>query len=107
MIEVREYIDAQGQSPYGEWFKRLSSQAAAKIAIAVTRMSHGNVSNVKGVGEGVMERKIDWGPGYRVYFAWDGSKLIVLLGRRQQEAPDADIAEAKACWQDYRTRKRN
>jgi putative addiction module killer protein len=54
-----------------------------------------------------MERKIDWGPGYRVYFAWDGSKLIVLLGRRQQEAPDADIAEAKACWQDYRTRKRN
>lgn len=65
MIDVREYVDAIGGSPYAKWFDRLPAQAAAKVAIAVTRMSQGNLSDVKGVGEGVMERRIDWGPGYR------------------------------------------
>jgi putative addiction module killer protein len=107
VIEVREYIDAQGQSPYAKWFDRLSALAAAKVAIAVTRMGQGNLSNVKGVGEGVMERVIDWGPGYRVYFAWDGATLVILLGGGSKKRQDADIAHAKACWQDYRKRKRN
>jgi putative addiction module killer protein len=105
VIDVKEYIDAQGHSPYGKWFDRLSAQAAAKVAIAVTRMSQGNLSSVKGVGEGVMERVIDWGPGYRVYFAWDGATLIILLGGGSKKRQDADIAHAKACWQDYRKRK--
>lgn len=107
MIDIREYVDAQGRSPYGSWFERLSAQAAAKIAIAVTRMSQGNLTNAKGVGEGVMERKIDWGPGYRVYFAWDGPTLIILLGGGSKKGQDADIKAAKAYWQDYRRRKQN
>jgi putative addiction module killer protein len=105
MIDVREYFDAHGRSPYGRWFERLSAQAAAKVAIAVTRMSQGNVSDAKGVGEGVMERRIDWGPGYRVYFAWDGATLIILLGGGSKKGQDADIKQAKACWRDYRRRK--
>jgi putative addiction module killer protein len=105
MIDVREHIDAQGQSPYGSWFQRLSAQAAAKVAIAVTRMSQGNLSNVKSVGEGIMERRIDWGPGYRIYFAWDGPSLIILLGGGSKKGQTADIKAAKACWQDYRKRK--
>jgi putative addiction module killer protein len=107
VIDVREYIDAKDRSPYRVWFERLSAQAAAKVAIAVTRMSQGNVSNVKGVGEGVMERKIDWGPGYRVYFAWDGATLIILLGGGRKKGQAADIKAAKANWQDYRWRKQD
>jgi putative addiction module killer protein len=106
VTDVREYIDARGRSPYRRWFDGLSAHAAARIAIAVTRMSQGNLSNVKGVGEGVMEWKIDWGPGYRVYFAWDGPTLIILLGGGSKKGQDADIKAAKTCWQDYRKRKR-
>lgn len=55
-------------------------QAAAKVAVAVTRMSLCNLSNVKPVGEGVLEFRIDFGPGYRIYFGRDGSEIIILLG---------------------------
>ena len=61
-------------------------------------------ADVKSVGAGVMERRIDWGPGYRVYFGRDGDRLIVLLGggtkKRQQ-----DIEEALTRWTDYKRRK--
>jgi putative component of toxin-antitoxin plasmid stabilization module len=60
VIHVVEYVDARGRSPYARWFDRLPAQAAAKVAVAVTRMSPGNLSNVKGVGEGVLEYRIDW-----------------------------------------------
>jgi putative addiction module killer protein len=106
MPNVREYLDTQGQSPYGKWFERLPAQAAAKVAIAVTRMSQGGISDAKGVGEGVMERRIDWGPGYRVYFAWDGATQVILLGGGSKKGQAADIKAARACWQDYRERKK-
>jgi putative addiction module killer protein len=106
VIDCREYVDAQGHSPYGSWFERLSAQAA-KVAIAVTRMSQGNLSNAKGVSEGVMERKIDWGPGCRVYFAWDGAALVILLRGGSKKGQDADIKTAKACWREYRKRKQS
>src|SRR5476651_43154 len=62
-VDVLEYVDHAGHSPYAEWFNALNSQAAAKVAIAVTRIAQGNLSNVKGVGFGVYEYKIDFGPG--------------------------------------------
>ncbi len=67
MIDVREYHDGEGFSPYAVWFERLNPQAAAKVAVALTRLALGNFSNVKGVGAGVLECRIDFGPGYRVY----------------------------------------
>ncbi len=66
VIDVREYIDATGGSPYAVWFDSLSAPAAAKVAIAVARMAQGNLSNVKPVGSGVLEYRIDFGPGYRI-----------------------------------------
>ena len=54
MIEIREYIDTQGRSPYARWFNRLNAPAAAKVATALVRMEQGNLSNVKGVGSGVL-----------------------------------------------------
>jgi putative addiction module killer protein len=80
MIDVREYNDRDGRSPYAAWFDQLNPQAAVKVAVAVTRMSLGNFSNVKGVGSGVLECRIAFGPGYRVYFGKDGEHLVILLG---------------------------
>ena len=88
MIGVREYIDRAGRSPYADWFDRLNALAAAKVATALTRLAAGNFSNVKGVGSGVFEYRIDFGPGYRVYFGKQGERLVILLGggtkKRQQ-----------------------
>ncbi len=105
MIEIREYIDTKGRSPYARWFNRLNAPAAAKVATALVRMEQGNLSNVKGVGSGVFESRIDFGPGYRVYFGKDGNAVIILLGggtkKRQQQA----IETAKDLWRDYKRRK--
>jgi|ERR1022692_3644930 putative addiction module killer protein len=72
-----QYQTAANRSPYAEWFNRLDAAAAAKIVPALTRLEAGNTSNVKAVGEGVSELKVDFGPGYRVYFGWDGTQLVL------------------------------
>ena len=105
MIEIREYIDAEGRSPYARWFNRLNAQAAAKVATALVRMEQGNLSSVNGVGSGVFESRIDFGPGYRVYFGKDGDVLIVLLGGGTKQRQHQAIATAKDLWRDYKRRK--
>jgi putative addiction module killer protein len=62
-IEVREYVTEDGRSPFGRWFEKLDAQAATKVTTALERLTQGNVSSVKGVGEGLLECRIDWGPG--------------------------------------------
>ena len=106
MLEVREYLDAKGESPYGKWFDRLHATAAVKVATATHRMEHGNFSAVKGVGAGVFEFRIDFGPGYRIYFGKDGDRLVILLAGGTKKRQDADITAAKEYWQDYKRRKR-
>ena len=102
MAQVTEYVDERGRRPFGRWFDGLDSNAAIKVTAALDRMGRGNLSNAKGVGEGVREYRIDSGPGYRIYFGLHGETLIVLLGggtkRRQQE----DIDAAKTLWRSYR-----
>jgi putative addiction module killer protein len=105
MIDVREYLDPRGRSPYGAWFNRLNPQAAARVATALTRLAVGNFSNVKGVGSGLFEIKIDFGPGYRVYFGKDGDLLVILLGGGTKIRQQRDIDSALANWQRYKRRK--
>ena len=69
-------------------------------------MEHGNFSNVKGVGAGVLECRIDFGPGYRVYFGKEGDVMIILLGGGTKKRQQRDIAAARRLWQEYRRRKR-
>lgn len=69
-------------------------------------MSHGNFSNVKGVGAGVFESKIDFGPGYRVYFGKDGETLVILVGGGTKKRQSQDIEKAQRRWKDYRRRKK-
>lgn len=106
MNEVLEYLDEQAQSPFALWFKRLNAEAAAKVATTVVRMEHGNLSNVKGVGAGVFEIKIDFGPGYRVYFGKDGETMIILVGGGTKKRQSTDIETAKSRWKDYKRRKK-
>ena len=105
MIVVREYLDSSGDSPYAAWFDSLNAEAAAKVTTAVTRVSLGNFSNVEGVGSGVFEYKLDFGPGYRIYFGKDGETLVILLGGGTKRRQQREINAALANWQDYKRRK--
>jgi putative addiction module killer protein len=106
MIEVRLYVDLSGRNPFGRWFDALDAAAAAKVTAAVTRIEQGNLSNVKSVGEGVLEYRVDFGPGYRLYFGRDGGTLVILLGGGTKEGQVRDIEVAKLRWADYKRRKR-
>ncbi len=105
-VDVREYLDRKGNSRYAIWFDSLNAQAAVKVTMAVTRLAQGNLSNVKGVGSGVFEYRIDFGPGYRIYLGKDGDRLVILLGGGTKKRQNADIAVAIAPWQDYKQRKK-
>ena len=105
MIEIREYIDDRGRSPFGRWFDRLDARAAARVRTSLARMEAGNLSNVRGVGSGVLECRINVGPGYRVYFGRNGDALIVLLGGGTKERQQRDIKDARDLWQEYKRRK--
>lgn len=101
-IKVIEYL-RDGVSSFGQWFNRLDSHAAAKIATALYRLEQGNFSNVKSVGKGVSEYKIDFGPGYRIYFGQEGDHLIILLGGGSKRTQDKDIKTAQMLWAQYKT----
>lgn len=104
-VRVLEYLDPTGRSPYTRWFDDLNAPAAAKIAAALYRLAEGNFSNVKGVGGGVFERKIDFGPGYRIYFGKDGEAVVILLGGSSKQRQAEAIEASKLRWADYRRRK--
>jgi putative addiction module killer protein len=75
------------------------------VTIAFIRLRQGNFSRVKGVGSGVLEYRIDFGPGYRIYIGKDGDHLVILLGGGAKKRQSADINLATARWQDYKRRK--
>lgn len=106
MIDVREYIDGRGQNHYRKWASKLDPHVRVRIDKAVFRLGEGNFSAVQPEGEGVSALRLDFGPGYRVYFGQDGEQIVVLLAggskRRQQE----DIERARQLWSEYKKRKR-
>jgi putative addiction module killer protein len=90
MIEVRQ------TDLFANWLRKLrDEQARARILIRIRRLSLGNFGDVKPVGEGVSELRIDYGPGYRVYFLQIGSLLVLLLIGGTKKSQNADIAKAK------------
>jgi len=99
MTELVIYVTEAGKAPFADWFDRLDTAAALKVRTALARIETGNV------GEGVSERRITFGPGYRVYFGQDGDRIVILLcgGTKRRQAQD--IKQAKAHWDDYKSRK--
>jgi len=107
MFELRGYIDPNDNRPFAKWFDTLDSVAAAKVTKALTRMEQGNFSNMESVGAGVAEYKINFGPGYRIYFGKDGDRLVILLLGGTKKRQNQDISFAQAYWADYKRRRKH
>jgi len=106
MIVVVEYEDKNGSHPFSKWFRALNAPAALKVRTALASMENGNFSNIAPVGQGVSEYKLDFGPGYRIYFGKDGDKLVILVGGGTKNRQNRDIGAAQTHWTAYKTRKR-
>src|SRR5437870_7200616 len=106
MPEIRYHVASDGQQPFAAWFADLAAVARAKVTRAMVRLEQGNFSNVKSVGEGVFEYRIDFGPGYRVYFGRDGEALVILLTGGTKKRQQRDIDDAHVFWRDYKLSKR-
>jgi putative addiction module killer protein len=107
MAEILYYERPDGSCPFGRWFEGLDAQAAARITTAIERMADDNPGDTKPVGEGVSERRIDYGPGYRIYFGRDGRTIVLLLTGGTKKRQPADIRQAKTLWAEYKRRKKD
>jgi putative addiction module killer protein len=105
VIEIRQYIDCRGRNPFGRWFEKLDEEVQARVTVSLDRLERGNFSVAKGVGAGVYELRLDFGPGYRIYFGKDGERLIVLLGGGTKRHQQVDIEAAQVLWREYKRRK--
>lgn len=106
MVDIREYHDRGGHSPFREWYDRLNAEAARRVTTALYRVGLGNFSNAKSVGAGVYECRINFGPGYRVYFGREGEQIVILLGGGTKQRQQNDIRLALERWEDYKQRKK-
>ncbi len=106
MFEVVVYETEEGDAPFEDWFNALNTHAALKVTTAIARIETGNLGDVKPVGEGVSERRIPFGPGYRLYFGQDGKRLVVLLIGGAKKRQSKDIKQAQEFWADYKRRKK-
>lgn len=107
MIELRRYVTRDGKDVFGEWLAKLKdARAQAKIVIRLDRVVAGNFADCKSLREGLNELRIDWGPGYRVYYAMLGKTCALLLGGGDKRKQSSDIQRALACLADYKERTR-
>jgi putative addiction module killer protein len=100
-----EYLEDE-KSYFAEWFSGLDAAPAARIDRYVRRMEFGNFGDSKSVGKGVRELRIDFGPGYRVYYGIDEGRIILLLGGGTKRGQSRDIRNAINRWKTYKERKR-
>ena len=104
--EVRLYVTPEGKIPYNDWFYSLRDGKAVHVIRArLARLRAGNWGDYKSAGEGVLELRIDFGPGYRIYCGMDGHKIIILLCGGDKHSQDKDIRKALNHWADYKRRR--
>ena len=99
---IREYITPRGKNPFRDWLKSLDLRVQARIQARVLRFEAGNLGDHKSIGSGVWEARLDFGPGYRLYFGKDGSSMILLLIGGDKASQFRDIRTAQSYWADYR-----
>jgi putative addiction module killer protein len=104
-MRIEVYEDDEGRRPFEEWFNTLPPDHATKVLVALGRIEAGLTGSLKSVGQGVLEWRIDWGPGLRLYMAFDGSRLVLLLAGGTKRRQQADIRAAHARWADYQKRR--
>lgn len=104
-VTLLTYLTANGRRPFDQWFGALDAIAAAKVSDALDSVAAGHEGRLKPLGSGLHEVKIDFGPGYRVYFGRIEQAIILLLGGGTKQAQARDIAQARARWADYQRRR--
>lgn len=100
-FEIREYVE-NGRSPYAEWFDALDNVTAEPVDKYLRRLEQGNFGAAKSLHEGLFELRMDFGPGYRVYYGRDGHTIVVLIGGGTKKRQGADIAAALLRWKHYK-----
>jgi putative addiction module killer protein len=107
VFEIKRYRSAAGIEPVTEWLANLPyRQARARIMARLERLEAGNLGDARFLRDGVSELRIDWGPGYRVYFGRDGLTVVVLLCGGDKRKQDTDIQRAVELWQEYVGRRK-
>jgi putative addiction module killer protein len=104
-MEIREYVSRNGKAVFSEWLRKLKDrQARARIHVQIDRLALGQTGDSKALGGGIHELRIHYGPGYRVYYAMAGRRIILLLCGGDKSTQQQDILLARHHWQDYRDR---
>jgi putative addiction module killer protein len=101
-FKIREYSPNLGPTPYRAWLDSLDLKMRARIQARVLRFETGLFGDWKAVGDGVHEARLDFGPGYRIYFGIEGSTLVILLLGGDKASQRRDISKAKGFWSDYK-----
>lgn len=105
MIEIRHYISRAGEDVFDDWLTQLADvRAQAKIATRINRLAAGNFGDCKSLRQGLYELRVDWGPGYRVYYAMIGREGVLLLCGGDKRKQAADIERALEYLKDYKAR---
>jgi putative addiction module killer protein len=104
---VRLYVTASGASPFETWFDHLAdARAQQRILARMARLRLGNPGDWKALGGGLFELRVDYGPGYRVYFGQEGNETVILVGGGMKRTQERDIKRARDCWHEYATNQR-
>lgn len=105
MYDLRHYLSQDGQDLFARWLDSLrDKQARARVAARLIRLNNGNFGDCRPVGSGVWELRIDWGAGYRVYYAIAGKRVILLCEGGDKRTQSADIERAIKRWQEWQQR---
>lgn len=105
MPELQRYIMPNGTSPFGDWFRSLKdNMTKARIRMRLRQLELGNFGDCAPVGEGVIELRIQFGPGYRIYCGRHGRELILLLSGGDKSSQAEDIRRARGMWADWKER---
>ncbi|WP_293128647.1 type II toxin-antitoxin system RelE/ParE family toxin [Microcoleus sp. bin38.metabat.b11b12b14.051] len=106
--EIKRYITSDGRVPFAEWFDSFKdANTQAKIRSRLNRVITGNFGDYRSVGEGVCELRIDYGPGFRIYFGQVGTTIVILLCGGDKSTQSRDIRQAKEYWTDYNRSESN
>ena len=104
-MQILFYVEEDGSKPFARWRRGLDLPARLRVDRMLERLAADNLASLKSVGGGVLEARIDWGPGYRLYLGMEGERLLVLLGGGTKSRQSRDIDAAKHSWAAYRRRK--
>jgi putative addiction module killer protein len=104
-MDIRRYLTASGRDVFGEWLSGLKdARTKAKIVVRIDRLAAGNFGDCKPLRGGLFELRIDWGPGYRVYYARVGEACVLLLCGGDKRKQASDIERAREYLEDYKGR---